>query len=299
MIRRTQLEMRASSSFDRATHERRDRESLHRMLSTPSSLAVPVWRNQNLIAPGPCAALPELGNAQELMDRADEIVWLGKYGAVGCFAFDISSSDEPLSFPGLMHAGQFADLRGVLGIIPEQDAELLAYARAILHWHRRQRFCGKCGRITHPKEGGHVRQCEGCEEKYFPRTDPAVMILICTDSHCLLARQRAFPQGMYSTLAGFVEPGESLEEAVIRETREEVGIDVELEAYRGSQPWPFPASLMLGFRVRARSSELTIDHEEIEDARWFTREELRAANGFFVPPDFSLARRLIQEFVEG
>jgi NAD+ diphosphatase len=123
------------------------------------------------------------------------------------------------------------------------------------------------------------------------------MILITRGAECLLARQPAFPPGMYSTLAGFVEPGESLEETVVREAREEAGLEVEPLGYLGSQAWPFPASLMVGFRARSESRELTVDYEELEDARWVSREELRAPQGFFIPPPFSLANRLISAFL--
>jgi NAD+ diphosphatase len=282
--------------FDRAAHLRKDRELLHRMLSDPGALVLPVWRDQSFVTPG--GALPQLTGAGELLDCADEIVWLGMRGPVPCFALDLSSTAEPLALPALAGAGQFTDLRMLLTLLPAEELRLLAYARGMLHWHRYQRFCSKCGRLTHPKEGGHVRECEGCEHKYFPRTDPAVMILITDGSRCLLARQPAFPRGMYSSLAGFVETGETLEEAVVREAREEVGLDVEPGAYLGSQGWPFPASLMLGFHAIARSRELRIDRDELEEARWFTRDELRSPDGFFIPPPFSLANRLIGDFLD-
>jgi NAD+ diphosphatase len=184
-------------------------------------------------------------------------------------------------------------------LLPAQEAGLLAYARALAHWHARHRFCGACGRENLVASAGHARPCPACGNETFPRTDPAVIVLVISGERCLLGRAARFPTGMYSTLAGFLEPGESLEETLAREVYEEVGVRVVEAVYRSSQPWPFPQSLMLGFRARALGEELRIDPEEIEDARWFTRAELRHEENRPVrlPSSDSIARYLIDEWL--
>ena len=164
------------------------------------------------------------------------------------------------------------------------EAALLAYARGLMHWHRGHVFCGLCGNPTESHDGGHLRRCTNAEDphNHFPRTDPAVIMLVSHDNPqgngpaCLLGRQSRWAEGMYSTLAGFVEPGETLEEAVAREVLEESGVRVTNVEYKASQPWPFPSSLMLGFRARAETAEIEIDDREIEDAQWFRPEEVRS-----------------------
>jgi NAD+ diphosphatase len=286
-----------TSGLDRAAALRKDRERLNRMLSDPTALLFPVWREQNFVCLEPRAGVPPLLNSAPLLDAAEELVWLGLREERPCFALDLSSAADPLHLASLAGHGTFADLRLTAHLLPEEDVRVLAYARAMLYWHRQHRFCGRCGQRTEPKDGGHLRECPSCEHKHFPRTDPAVLILITDGERCVLANQPTFPPGMYSTLAGFVEPGETLEQAVEREAYEEVGLRVTCAGYRASQPWPFPASLMLGFRAHAERHALCLDPHEISDARWFTREELRSPQGFFTPPPFSLAHRLIAEFI--
>jgi len=180
---------------------------------------------------------------------------------------------------------------------------MLAYARGILHWHRQTRFCGVCGSPTELREAGHLRVCTNpaCAAHHFPRTDPAVIMLVSRGDRCLLGRKSEWPDGMYSTLAGFVEPGESLENAVAREVMEETGVAISNIRYHSSQPWPFPASLMLGFYATAETEEINYDPAELEHARWFTRAEL-ADGGAGIrhrPRSDSIARRLIETWVAG
>ncbi len=155
---------------------------------------------------------------------------------------------------------------------------MLALARAMVWWHSRHRFCGVCGSPTLSEEAGHMRRCTNpeCKAMHFPRTDPAVIMLVTDGERALLGRNKNFPPGMYSTFAGFVEPGESLEDAVAREVREETGIEVGQVIYHSSQPWPFPANIMLGFHAEAMSSEIAVDYGELEDAKWFERDWLLA-----------------------
>lgn len=270
-------------------------------LDAETTLLVPVWQEKNFVTPGsePRAALPNAREGATLIDAATELVWLGKAGEADCFALDISTIAEPLSHPALAGRAELTDLRLTGGVLPATEAEVLAYARGMLYWHRRHQHCGSCGRPTKPKEGGHVRECEAEELKHFPRTDPAVMVLVSRGDRIVLARQPGWPRGMQSIIAGFVEPGESVEDCVAREVREELGLAVSGVRYFRSQPWPFPASLMIGFFAEATSDDLVIDRTELEDARWYTRAELQKPEGFWIPPPYSLAHAMIRAYLDG
>jgi NAD+ diphosphatase len=198
------------------------------------------------------------------------------------------------------------DLRSIAlqGLVPPEDLSSLATAKALLFWHERHRFCSNCGKPTTPAQAGWRRDCASCSANHFPRTDPCVIMLAIHGEQCLLARQTRFPPGMWSALAGFVEPGESIEEAVRRETLEEAGIPAGRVAYFASQPWPFPMSIMIGCFVEAKSDRLKIDEVELEAARWVTKGECRLLltnkhpARFFAPPPLAIAHHLIKTFVE-
>ncbi|MFB9621660.1 NAD(+) diphosphatase [Nonomuraea helvata] len=196
-----------------------------------------------------------------------------------------------------------AGLRQVGGLLGDRDAGLLVYAVALEAWHTTHEYCPRCGTRTDIRAGGHIRVCPQDASQHFPRVDPAVIMLVRDeDDRCLLARGPQWPEGRLSILAGFVEPGESLEHAVAREVAEEVGITVVNPRYLGSQPWPFPRSLMLGFFAEATSTDLTPDAEEIAEARWYSREELVQAldsGELRLPPPVSIARRLIETWYGG
>ena len=191
-----------------------------------------------------------------------------------------------------------AGLRQVGGLLGDRDAGLLVYAVALEAWHSTHEFCPRCGSRTRVEAGGHIRVCPRDESQHFPRVDPAVIMLVRDDQdRCLLARGPQWAEGRLSILAGFVEPGESLEHAVVREVAEEVGVTVVNPRYLGSQPWPFPRSLMLGFFAQAVTTDLDLDLEEITEARWFSRAELLKAlqsGEVRLPPPLSIARRLIE-----
>jgi NAD+ diphosphatase len=169
----------------------------------------------------------------------------------------------------------------------------------MIAWRRRHRFCGTCGAVTHPAKSGHVLVCSdpACRSEQFPRIDPAIIVLVSDGERALLGRQASWPLGRYSTIAGFVEPGESLEDAVAREVLEETGIEVDRVDYHSSQPWPFPASLMLGFMAHAVTSQIHLRDQELEDARWFSRAELMAADAL-LPPRQSISFRLIEHWFD-
>jgi NAD+ diphosphatase len=286
--------------LSRAAELRKNIDHLERMLQAPSSLLLPTWRDLTLVTSASELGLLEVQVGGALVDVASELVFLGLLEHRACFALDLSNVEDPRALPALAGGGELQDLRAVGASLVEEEAAMAAYARALLSWHRRHRFCGACGAETAPRDGGHVRVCRdpGCATQHFPRTDPAVIMLVHDGDRCLLGRQRGWPKGLYSTLAGFVEPGETMEQAVAREVREESGVAIADARYFKSQPWPFPASLMIGFFARATSTAITVDGEELEDAAWFDRAQLAdpAAHGFSVPTRYSLASKLIDTF---
>jgi NAD+ diphosphatase len=292
----------AAVGLDRAGRRRKDRAWIEARLGDASSRFVPVWRSQNLVLTRdrgrPEAALLA---RQEIAAEGDWVL-LGVIEECAYFAFDLSALETPLQALRAPEPMEFMDLRRVGPLLTRHDGALLAYARGISYWHSRHRFCGVCGGATLSEDGGHVRRCTSpeCKTQHFPRTDPAVIMLVHDGDRCLLGRQRAWPTGMHSTLAGFVEPGESLEEAVAREVDEETAIIVDEVRYHSSQPWPFPASIMLGFHARARSTGIRVDHSELQDARWFDREYLLSHHDddeFRLPRKDSIARRLIEDWL--
>jgi len=207
----------------------------------------------------------------------------------------------------LPSATELRELRPLAPLLPADSASLLAYARALVLWRARHQYCGVCGAPNAQARAGHMMRCTrpGCGTETFPRLDPAIIVLVtdATGERALLGRQAAWPAGRYSTIAGFVEPGESLEQAVVREVEEETGVRVGEVSYDSSQPWPFPSSLMLGCRAEAESEEITIDTAELEDARWFTRDDVAAALAgspaatFQPPPKAAIARTLLERWL--
>jgi NAD+ diphosphatase len=294
----------AGSPLDRRSELREDGAWIERALNNPESLFVPVWRARNLVRGSGgdgSEAVYITGEAAAALHMAGgPWSFLGMLGHQAVFAVDISAADDPL--PLLPDAlGEFVDLRAVGGAkLPPGDASVLAHARGLMHWRVKHRFCGVCGSECESRTAGHMMECAGCKAQHFPRTDPAVIMLVHRAGQCLLGHSQRFPRAtMYSTLAGFVEPGESLEEAVRREVLEEVGVEVGDVHYHSSQPWPFPANIMLGFYAEGLTERITIDPQELKDARWFSRDELRApeAHGFHLPRLDSIARRLIEDWI--
>lgn len=297
--RRLRLPGFVAAPLERAAPRRRDRRWLYRQLEAPQTRVLPVWRGRVFVSRAPVrAAHLSPAEAAALRDLA-EAIFLGQLSGGAVFALELPEAEPALP----ERAGRFCDLRRVAPLLPDEDAALLAYARAMVHWQRENRFCGRCGAPTRSAEGGHVRACTdaACGAQHFPRTDPAILVRITWEDRCLLARQASWPPGRYSVIAGFVEPGETPEVAVAREAREETGLALEHIVYCASQPWPFPASLMLGFAAQAADSAIRLDDEELEDARWFDRETLEAAltAGFLgLPPPFSLSYRLIEAWFD-
>ena len=285
----------AGAFVDRSGHRRKDPEWLQAAIDDPGTRFVPVWGDKCLAVGEPFRTVL-LGRA-EVADflPAQETIFLGMYQGQPAFALGIDGSmNAPFA-----DAGEFHDLRYLGSVLPAEEANLAAHARALVLWHGLQRHCGVCGSPSRADSGGNTRICSGddCGAQSFPRVDPAIIVLVSSGDRCLLGRQRDWPEGRYSTIAGFVEPGESLEDAVRREVAEETNIAVGDVRYHSSQPWPFPSSLMLGFNAVAHSSDIRLNDGELEDAQWFTRKELRS--GFpKLPYRLSIARRLVDRWLD-
>jgi NAD+ diphosphatase len=292
----------AANPIDRLTARRSDEKWLQEQLEHPSTRFLPVWNSKQLFAEAsaPEPVLLAHTGMGELLKTAETVIFLGQNEARTFFALDLPEDDAAFA-ESLGRLGRFQDLKRFGALLPASQAALLAYARALAHWHRRHRFCGDCGAPTASVDGGHRRVCTSgqCGQQHFPRTDPAVITLVRSGERCLLGRQQIWPQGFFSVIAGFVEPGESLEDAVVREILEETGIRVTEVQYHSSQPWPFPSSIMLGFTATALNETVRLNDQELEDARWFSRQDFQdrlKAGELRLPSSFSIAFRLIEDW---
>jgi NAD+ diphosphatase len=287
----------AGPHVDRLKFSRADAETVAIAIAEGSARLIPVWRSRCPLirAPSPSAFLLEFGVGPFAGIDTDQLILLGEYRGNAVFTTEIEA-DAP---PPLTDGAEFADLRLAAGLLPHEEAGLLAYARAMVSFRHRHRFCGSCGAPTRPERAGRMMICSNasCATEFFPRVDPAIIVLVTQGDRTLLGRQAGWPEGRYSTIAGFVEPGESLEDAVRREVLEETGVLTGTIDYQSSQPWPFPRSLMLGFRAEALSAEIRLDDEELEDARWFSRAQI-AGGTPLLPFRQSIAFRLIEEWYD-
>lgn len=277
-------------THDRVGERRTDPTWLEETWADPRSRIVPVA--------GTTFPVDEAGSAVRWLS-ADRLpasglrIFLGTRDDVAYFALVVQEPTDE---------GRWTSFRGVVQTLPEPDAGFMVHAVALAEWHASHRFCPRCGGRLDVTDAGHVLVCEQCGRQQFPRTDPAVIMMVTNGDRALLGRQEAWPEGRYSTLAGFVDPGESLEEAVVREVAEETGVHVTDVTYFGNQPWPFPQSLMVGFFARATTTEICVDGAEISDARWFTREEMRAeaeAGTLVLPGGISISRSLVEAWYGG
>lgn len=278
----------ANDAHDRRSDLRRDEGSLDRLWHEESTRVLVVGDGQVATAGERLRWL-----SPEQVPAGDRL-YLGESGGAERFAVLVEEVPEHLDPQGIRSVGSQLEVT---------EAGLAAHAVGVANWHHRHPRCSRCGEATVPDQGGHVRTCPSCGAQHFPRTDPAV-IMLATDEQdrALLGRQPVWPAGRYSTLAGFVEPGESLEDAVRREVYEEAGVAIGGVQYGGSQPWPFPSSLMLGFFARATSPAIRVDGNEIEDARWFTRDEvtrMTARGDLALPGRLSISRWLIEQWHGG
>lgn len=279
-------------ALDRRSERRADDAFLALAAGRDDALVVPVHGTRVLIADAGGAARALLLSRATL--GGAELVWLGELGGQPCFAAEVGIELQ-------VQGGRWSELRPVLPMLASADLDLLAYARALVYWTRTHRHCGACGEATQPGRGGHERRCPRCTLVAFPRIDPAVIVAVGDGSRILLGRQASWDPGRWSVLAGFVEPGESLEAAAAREVREETGVEIGGLRYFGSQPWPFPASMMVGFHAQPGRDAIRLDGQELEDARWFTRADLVAglAGGkLSLSPRRSIAWQLIEAWFD-
>ncbi|RAY13317.1 NAD(+) diphosphatase [Actinomadura craniellae] len=282
--------------LDRVAERRRDEEWVEELWTDPRTRVLPVHEGRALVRLDGTPELHLLPSDRFPTPPQDRLLLGVDDEGTGYFA-----AFGPLP---LIEGTERAQLRRVGALLSDRDSGLLTHAVALYNWHATHRYCPRCGEPTQPVAAGHVRACPACGAEQFPRVDPAVIMLVRdADDRLLLARHPEWPERRVSILAGFVEPGESLEQAVIREVREEVGLVVGDVRYLGSQPWPLPQSLMLGFFCQAEpDQELHEDEEEITDARWYDRDELQAAataGDILLPGKISIARQLIERWYGG
>ncbi|MFL5887196.1 MAG: NAD(+) diphosphatase [Thermoleophilaceae bacterium] len=265
----------AGAVIDRAAARRTDADWIAARVADPASRAVAVTTDGVLVDGDRAARFPLAECA------AAEPVFLGVEDGQALFAVEVDGARDGTRVVGVREAGAF---------LAQAEGGVVAYAAGLLNWHRRHPRCSVCGTATEIAEAGHIRRCPNCGAVHHPRTDPVVIMLVTDGDRALLGRQPHWPPGRYSALAGFVEPGESLEEAVAREVLEEAGVEVADIRYQSSQPWPFPTSLMLGFTATYAGGEAAVRDAELEDVRWFTTTELAEID---LPPPLAIARRLI------
>ena len=280
----------SGNPLDRASIQRADPAWL--AAQKPAGLFLPFWQNRPLVV-GTRAVF--LGWRTEW--EACLCVFLGLDGTRPLFAIDLDGESEPQ-----LGEGTFTEMRAAAFVLPARDTAIAGQGKALIDWHRRHGFCPNCGHATELMDGGYRRLCPACSAEHFPRTDPVVIMLPLLGDRCLVGRNQRFPPGLYSAFAGFVEPGESMEEAVRRELLEEVNLKVGAVRYHATQPWPFPSSLMLGCYADAEDDGFHIDGHEIEDARWLTKDEVRARladkieDTMKLPMAIAIAHHLIRDW---
>jgi NAD+ diphosphatase len=293
----------AGAHLDRAGARRTDEAWLAERLADPASEAIVVTADGVFVGADGAPARVPVGRAASVAGAGAPVLLGLEPGGTALWAIDAEEVGIE-ALPAAFESAALTGVRDAAARLSGPDAGLVAYAAGMLNWHRRHTFCANCGAHTEPQEAGHVRACPNCGAVHHPRTDPVVIMLVTDDrDRALLGRQAVWPVGRYSALAGFVEPGESLESAVAREVLEESGVEIDAPRYASSQPWPFPSSLMLGFFARHVAGEPHAVDAELEDVRWFERSELEEAaagrGGVQLPPRLAIARRLIDEWLQG
>jgi NAD+ diphosphatase len=298
----------AGNPLDRASDRRTNVQWLAEQLASPDSLGFAMWNGRPFVEKAgeggdlqiaylPAKLVGELAGGQE------RLLFMGLWKETAVFAVDIEGGTDP-SDGALQGLGRFEDLRAVALRVPAPDAAILATAKSMFEWRRRHKHCAACGEPSQAVDGGWKRRCPVCEAEHFPRTDPVVIMLPYHGDRCMLGRQEAWPKGMFSALAGFLEPGESIEEACARELNEEAGLHAVRVRYHSTQPWPYPSSLMIGLIAEVEDEEGAPDQTELSEVRWFTRDEARELldgklEGVAAPNRLAIAHQLIKAWVEG
>jgi NAD+ diphosphatase len=303
----------AGNPLNRASERRPDAEWIKARQDDPESLAIALWNGKPLVedVPGQDTSAKDAAvriayltvpMAREIAASDERLLFMGLWKETAVFAIDLDGAADPAEGP-LRGLGRFEDLRGVALRLPAADAGILATAKSMFEWRRKHGFCPNCGQPSMAVDGGWKRICESCRTEHFPRTDPVVIMLPTFGGTCLLGRQAVWPKGMYSALAGFLEPGESIEEACAREVMEEAGLTATQVRYHSTQPWPYPSSLMIGLFAEVSDDNAAPDQTELEEVRWFTRTEVLALlrgelPGAFAPPALAIAHQLIKAWAE-
>ena len=297
----------AGNPLDRASDRRADPAWIAEQLASSESLGIALWNGRPFVEPSKdegglqIAYLPAK-LVGELSGGPERLLFMGLWKETAVFAVDLEDAADPAEGP-LQGFGKFEDLRAVALKLPATEAAIVATAKQMFEWRRRHPHCAVCGQKSEPMDGGWKRKCPSCETEHFPRTDPVVIMLPYHGDRCMLGRQATWPKGMFSALAGFLEPGESIEEACARELNEEAGLHAVKVRYHSTQPWPYPSSLMIGLIAEVEDEEGCPDQTELSEVRWFTRDEARKLlageiEGVNAPSRLAIAMQLIKAWVE-
>ena len=301
----------AGSPLNRASEKRTDAKWIESRRRDPSSLVLPMWRLEPFLLGAEKSEPPiELGLMRSeavgsLASPEAVCIFLGLDADIAVFALDVSAAADPANTGPLAGLGYFRDARVAASMVSLKDAAIIAQAKALIDWHQRHGFCPKCGAATTMMDAGYRRLCTKCNAEHFPRVDPVVIMLATEGDACLVGRGKHFPPGMFSALAGFVEPGETIEEAVRRELMEEASVKVRDVTYYATQPWPFPSSLMIGCFAKAENRDVKADDTELAEVRWLERSVARElirgkqVDGLRVPPPIAIAHHLIKTWALG
>ncbi len=300
----------AGNPLDRASDRRTKPEWIAEQLASSESLGIALWNGRPFVEPAPTAENPTglqiaylpAKLVAELAGGPERLLFMGLWKETAVFAVDLEDSADPGEGP-LQGFGKFEDLRAVALRLPPNDAAIVATAKQMFEWRRRHPHCAVCGQRSEAMDGGWKRKCPSCGTEHFPRTDPVVIMLPFHGDRCLLGRQEAWPKGMFSALAGFLEPGESIEEACARELSEEARLRTRKVRYHSTQPWPYPSSLMIGLIAEVEDDEGVADQAELSEIRWFTRAEARdliagKLEDAAAPNKLAIAHQLIKAWVE-
>ena len=297
----------AGNPLDRASDRRSDAPWIAGRLADPESLGVVMWNGKPLVEDAKDGGVQIAYVAARMVKdmasgAAERLLFLGLWQGTAVFAVDLDGVADPADGP-LQGLGRFEDLRMIALALPQTEAGILATAKSMFEWRRRHRHCAACGQPSEVAEAGWKRICPSCKAEHFPRTDPVVIMLAVKGEKCLVGRQAAWPKGMYSALAGFLEPGESIEEACARELWEEAKLKTRAVRYHSTQPWPYPSSLMIGLIAEVENDDAVADHVELDEVIWMTREETRAMirgelPNIKSPGSMAIAAQLIRAWAE-
>ena len=301
----------AGNPLDRASDRRANAAWVAEQLADSGSLAIAIWNGRPLVEDAKDAkdrgggvqiAYLAADLARQLSGGPERLLFLGLWRETAVFAVDLEGETDPADGP-LQGLGRFEDLRGVALTLPAEDAAILATAKSMFEWRRKHQFCATCGAPSAVAAAGWKRVCPACKTEHFPRTDPVVIMLAAKGDRCLLGRQAVWPKHMYSALAGFLEPGETIEEACARELFEEAAVRARSVRYHSTQPWPYPSSLMIGLIAEVENDDAVADQAELDEVRWFTRDEARAMlRGDLAdakaPPAMAIAHQIIKAWAE-